>query len=283
MVRLRVSQFYSSLNRMKIDLYSAGTCRAIGWFTNRTLPFRAIDVPVGVALLHHSTAGLILYDTGLHPRCLTGSHWSQWLAHQLIQFNTTSDTTVASWLARMGIQPADIRYIVLSHYHNDHMGGLLDFPDSQFVASRTEYERLMTMTPLQQSGVAFNAALLPPDFASRLLAVEDLPIVQHPELSSFSEVRQAFADVFLVNLPGHARVQQGIYLPNEAVFFVADAVWSAASLEGPGTEPPSVVRLIQENWLMYRKTIRQLRQFRSQKPTIRLIISHDPNSYKHTR
>ncbi len=266
---------------MTIDLFSAGTCRALGWFMNRSDPFKSVTVPVGVALLHHPTAGLILFDTGLHPRCLTITHWSQWLAHKLIQFDTTPDNTVVSWLKGKGIKTSDIQYVILSHYHNDHMGGLLDFPNSRFVASRAEYNRLTNMTTVQQSSAAFNAVLLPADFAQRLLAIEDLPTVTRPELTLFGEVKEAFPDVFLVNLPGHTRVQHGAYLPNESMFLVADALWTGAALDGPATEPPSLVRLIKDNWHNYRQTMQRLRQFRASKSGVRILASHDNQAFTH--
>jgi len=264
---------------MQIDLFSAGTCRALGWFMNRSAPFKSVTVPVGVALIHHPKAGLILFDTGLHPRCLTISHWSQVLAHQLIHFDTSSANTAVSWLAGKGIKPSDIRYIILSHYHNDHMGGLLDFPATRFVASRTEYHRLKTMSTFQQSSAAFNAALLPADFEQRLLAIEDLPTVDRPELALFGTVKEAFPDAFLVNLPGHTRVQFGAYMPAESTFLVADALWTGAALHGPTTEPPAIVRLIKDNWQNYRQTMHRLRQFRVSQPEVRILASHDNQAF----
>lgn len=266
---------------MTLDLFSAGTCRALGWFMNRSAPFTTLTVPVGVALIQHPTAGLILFDTGLHPRCLTISHWSQWLAHKLIHFDTSPGNTVVNWLHEKQIKPSDIQYVILSHYHNDHMGGLLDFPNCRFVASRTEYDRLMKMTTLQQSSAAFNAALLPADFAQRLLPVEELPTVERPELAQFGDLKEAFPDVFLVNLPGHTRVQYGAYLPGESTFLVADALWTGAALDGPATEPPSLVRLIKDNWQTYRQTMQQLRQFRVSQPAVRILASHDNQAFRY--
>ena len=264
---------------MKIDLFSAGTCRALGWFMNRSAPFKSVTVPVGIALIHHPTAGLILFDTGLHPRCLTVAHWSQWLAHQLIHFNTTPNNTVVSWLGKKGIEPSDIQYVILSHYHNDHMGGLLDFPNCRFIASRTEHDRLMEMTVFQQSSAAFNAALLPADFAQRLLAIEELLTVDRPELAEFGAIKEAFPDVFLVNLPGHTRVQYGAYLPNQSTFLIADALWTGAALDGPATEPPSLVRFIKDNWQNYRQTMQRLRQFRASQPDVCILASHDGQAF----
>lgn len=264
---------------MTLNLFSAGTCRSLGWFMNRLASFATVTVPVGVALIEHPTAGLILFDTGLHPRCLTVSHWSQWLAHKLIHFDTSPSNTVVSWLHGKGIKPSDIQYVILSHYHNDHMGGLLDFPSSRFVASRIEYDRLLKMTTFQQSSAAFNSALLPADFAQRLLPIEDFPTVVRPELAPFGEVKEAFPNVFLVNLPGHTRVQYGAYLPNQSTFLVADALWTGAALDGPATEPPSLVRFIKDNWRTYRQTMQRLRQFRALKPAVRILASHDNQAF----
>ena len=53
-------------------------------------------------------------------------------------------------LASMGIKPADIQYIYLTHFHGDHIGGMMEgdkpvFPNAAVYAARTEYDGWMQM------------------------------------------------------------------------------------------------------------------------------------------
>ncbi len=42
-------------------------------------------------------------------------------------------------LARLGIRPADVRWLVVSHGHYDHIGNLVAFPEAQIVIAAREY------------------------------------------------------------------------------------------------------------------------------------------------
>jgi glyoxylase-like metal-dependent hydrolase (beta-lactamase superfamily II) len=52
----------------------------------------------------------------------------------------TSKKTLASQLAEIGLKPADIRYLALSHSHPDHVGNLNLFPQATLVVQKAEYD-----------------------------------------------------------------------------------------------------------------------------------------------
>ena len=85
-------------------------------------------------LIKHG-ADWLLWDTGL-PDSLVGrpdgmkSNAGVW----------TSSKTLASQLAELGLKPADIRYLALSHSHPDHVGNLNLFPQATLVVQKTEYD-----------------------------------------------------------------------------------------------------------------------------------------------
>jgi N-acyl homoserine lactone hydrolase len=43
-------------------------------------------------------------------------------------------------LKRLGIGRGDVRWVVLTHLHTDHAGGLHHFPDNEIVVTRTDLE-----------------------------------------------------------------------------------------------------------------------------------------------
>ena len=266
---------------MKLTLFSAGYCYPLHWFMDRSAPFRRVRVPVGVARLDHPMAGTVLIDTGLAPRNIENAGFLESLGHRLLGFETRADTTASHWLTQTGLNPADVGQILITHYHNDHIGGLRDFPNAQFVGSRTEYERIIRLSRQRQTAGAFNPDLLPPDFAERLLPVEDLPRVSRPELVPFTEVWEWLPDVFLVNLPGHTRNQFGVYLPTLPVptFWLADAVWQLKTVNNQASTPPNIVQVIKDSWPIYQDTVQKLRTLRAAHPDWRLISSHDIPSF----
>lgn len=48
--------------------------------------------------------------------------------------------TLASQLAEIGVKPSDIRYLVLSHSHGDHVGNVDMFKESTLVVQKAEYD-----------------------------------------------------------------------------------------------------------------------------------------------
>lgn len=53
-------------------------------------------------------------------------------------------------LEKLGIAPSDIRYLYLTHFHGDHIGGMLQgdslvFPNAEIYASKVEYDAWMDM------------------------------------------------------------------------------------------------------------------------------------------
>lgn len=61
-----------------------------------------------------------------------------------------SDSRLLAGLHALGITPADIKYIYLTHFHGDHIGGLMKndsvvFPYAEIYASKAEYDSWMKM------------------------------------------------------------------------------------------------------------------------------------------
>jgi N-acyl homoserine lactone hydrolase len=88
-------------------------------------------------LVRHAQ-GWLLWDTGV-PDAVTGMadglrpadpravHWRR-------------PRTLAAQLTEIGVKPADIRYVVVSHSHADHIGNVAMFPDAMLLVQKAEYD-----------------------------------------------------------------------------------------------------------------------------------------------
>jgi len=88
-------------------------------------------------LIHHAQ-GWLLWDTGVAdavaampdgqaPADPKATHWRR-------------PKTLASELEGLGVKPADIKYLAVSHTHPDHAGNIKMFPQSTVLVQKAEYE-----------------------------------------------------------------------------------------------------------------------------------------------
>lgn len=66
------------------------------------------------------------------------------------------DSRLLTNLSAAGVTPADIDYLYLTHFHGDHIGGMMKgdsvvFPNAEVYASKTEYDAWMNMPDEQKS------------------------------------------------------------------------------------------------------------------------------------
>jgi N-acyl homoserine lactone hydrolase len=94
------------------------------------VPFYVIEHPDGVAL----------FDCGLHAAVGDADDpYRQALQSQGLDVTFAPEDTVASHLHRLDIDPGRVRYIVLSHLHFDHAGGLHQVPNATLVVQKAEW------------------------------------------------------------------------------------------------------------------------------------------------
>jgi glyoxylase-like metal-dependent hydrolase (beta-lactamase superfamily II) len=93
-------------------------------------------VPVAFYVVQHPK-GNVLFDTGNNDRIITDpSYWGA--AIQRVNPVRTPDVAIDVQLAKLGLKPDDIRYVVVGHFHLDHGGNVGKFPKSTIVVQRDE-------------------------------------------------------------------------------------------------------------------------------------------------
>jgi glyoxylase-like metal-dependent hydrolase (beta-lactamase superfamily II) len=103
--------------------------------------WREEALPVHAFLVEHPN-GLCLFDAGQTAAAAQPGHFPWWHPFfRLSRFELTQADELVRQLRQIGVEPARLRWIVLSHLHTDHVGGLDTLPHGEVIVSQTEWQR----------------------------------------------------------------------------------------------------------------------------------------------
>lgn len=177
----------------------------------RTLPGRYVDVltdssrigpvPIHCWLLDHPE-GPIVVDVGETTAVFEpdGVDLGARLLVDREGFDLEPADELAAQLPGVGIDPADVSTVILTHLHFDHAGAVESFPNAEVLVSRREYyaHRLL---PLGSSIHRW-----PADVSPTLLTYDDGPYGPFPASHRVTET----GDVVVVPTPGHTPGHQSV-------------------------------------------------------------------------
>lgn len=110
-----------------------------------------VEVPVSAYCIDHPD-GRVLFDTGCHPQAMGPR--GRWPADFQRDYPHLGgeECTLPNRLEEMGLGPDDIRYVVLSHLHNDHAGCVEFFHKSQLIVHADELAGAIASHKARQDG-----------------------------------------------------------------------------------------------------------------------------------
>ena len=100
---------------------------------------KAIEFSDNCYLIRHDR-GLLLWDTGI-PDSVAAMPDGMVVANGAITYRRAK--TLAAQLEQVGIKPADVTYVAVSHTHGDHVGNIALFPTSTVLIQGAEYDWAM--------------------------------------------------------------------------------------------------------------------------------------------
>ncbi|MFJ9821083.1 N-acyl homoserine lactonase family protein [Streptomyces sp. NPDC101151] len=119
-----------------------------------------ITVPSTVAVIEHAVHGLILFDTGVNHRVAdpeaAEAYWGPGLRSAYGAQGFTREHAIDAQLHRLGHRPDDVRYVIYSHLHLDHAGGMSYFPHAVHVVQHDELRHAWWPDRWTARGYAFN-------------------------------------------------------------------------------------------------------------------------------
>jgi glyoxylase-like metal-dependent hydrolase (beta-lactamase superfamily II) len=231
------------------------------------------------AYLIETRQGPVVWDTGYAERFHDATAQGIYRLYPLITpVYFDPQESLVNQLRTLGLAAHDVKTLVMSHFHADHIAGVRDFPSAQLLASGAGWSAVRGLHGLQAVRQAFIPALLPPDIEQRLSFVEGLPVVKlPPECLPFTEGFDVTGDgeMLIVALPGHAVGHLGAFVRQDSgwTLLASDAAWATdcyRSLRGPS----ELSFLIQHNRAAYYRTLHQLHMLH-QAGHVRIELTHE--------
>ncbi|HMD23468.1 MAG TPA: N-acyl homoserine lactonase family protein, partial [Streptosporangiaceae bacterium] len=231
--------------------------------------------PINAYVIEHRD-GLVLFDSGqdrasvtdpgYFPGGLTGA-----LYGRLARFEIGPRETLSAGLDRLGYAAGDVKTAVLSHLHQDHIGGLAELSDADIVVSQAEWDTLSSPLP-EMRGLMRRHIDLP---GLRWHRIKTAP-TDDPGLAPFQSCHDLFGDGSLVLLPtpGHTPGSMSLLVRQPGLpplMMVGDLTYDAHLLEAghvPGVGSP---RRLREATAMVNK-------MRQQYPGLVILPAHDPGA-----
>jgi glyoxylase-like metal-dependent hydrolase (beta-lactamase superfamily II) len=271
------------MKELKLYLNYAGLCYARKKYAllggeNKDIQFHAL-----FGLIQHPEQGWILFDTGYTQRFYEATkNFPNKIYALATKVAVHKDEEVKAQLEKFGLTPSDIRHVIISHFHADHIGGLKDFPNARLYCSRPAYRQLKRIGSTFAFRKGILKDLLPEDFDDRIVIIEDSCIAVKDRV--FDIKYDLFGDdsLLLYPVPGHAAGMIAILLKTrqKKYFLIADACWLKESYQRL-VLPHPFVKLFFDSWKDFKNSLERVHRFHKQNPDVLVVPTHCFETTKH--
>lgn len=213
--------------------------------------------------------GIIAIDTGETSRASDRSYFPRWHPYfKNLKEYVKSEEEIGPQLQNIGITPHEVRWMIMTHLHTDHAGGLHHFPKSEIIVMRKAFQMALGIRG-QIRG--FLLQHWPSWFTPRLIDLKSQPF--GPFTTSLKITKTE--DVVIVPTSGHTEAHVSVILmePDLCYFFAGDASYTQELMlkqKIDGVAP---------NEQQAQLTLDRINQFVREQPTI-YLPTHDPLSAK---
>ena len=254
--------------------HALGTGKPLYWWlltSRRWLPPR----PINVYVIEHAK-GLLLFDTGQDRASVTDDSYfpgglSGVIYDRLARFQIGEAETLDAQLATLGYSASDVDTAILSHLHEDHIGGLPVLGGADLLVTAPEWAEMERFAPEPRGYLRRHITL--PGLKWQRVGFER---TADRTLEPFTEALDVMGDGSLVLLPtpGHTPGSASLLVRRRArppLLLVSDLSYGAELLEQG--QIPGV-----GNRRELTETTRRVLALRERMPDLVILPAHDPSA-----
>ncbi|TDE92684.1 N-acyl homoserine lactonase family protein [Occultella glacieicola] len=234
-----------------------------------------IRVPIFAFLVEHPEHGRILVDTGInHDQAHRHREYYDGpllrAAFDEDEYELEQREHLVNRLAGLDLTPSDIDVVVLTHLHEDHLGGVRDLVGSRVFVSREQWRaRNLGIFPYRRTPSLKGLGLQP-----ELVGLDSGPF------GSFAATQDLFGDgsVVLLPTPGHAPGHLSVLVrgPGWDLLCAGDTLYTVRHLAVDRLRPIMLGRRAQRLQL---DSIARIRALMASMPDLVLAPGHDHTEY----
>lgn len=168
-------------------------------------------MPIWVYVVEHPE-GTIVIDTGENAKVKEPDYFAEarpfqrYFNQTQIQFQIEKHQEIGPQLKQLGISPTDVRWVVLTHLHLDHIDGLQYFPKSQIMVHHKEIQKPYSDLPF----------LYPEWFQPTLFDLAEATNLPFGRIFYLTQAK----DVFIIGSPGHSFGHICVILKHKGVYYL---------------------------------------------------------------
>jgi glyoxylase-like metal-dependent hydrolase (beta-lactamase superfamily II) len=233
------------------------------------------EIPINAYVIEHRE-GLVLFDTGVDPALGTDPEYvasavGRFFLRRLFRFSIGPTDNLASQLGALGFSGSDVRKVVVSHLHWDHIGGISHVLHADLLVSQEEWQQLAMPHPEREWFFREHIELPGAKWRPVVFSPTDNPLFEH-----FGGYHDVMGDGSLILLPtpGHT--------PGSMSMLVRDAGFPPLLLVGDLTYETDMLFRDQVpgtgNAEQLRSSFAKVRGLKEKLPSLVILPAHDPGA-----